>query len=90
MNVTAAPATNGRVERLQSVGTHDNDGGEIARCQVVHASDQSVHSSAVFMVHLPKFAGLRQRISLVNQENNAGIVFTSAPCTSLWPLVLLR
>jgi hypothetical protein len=34
-------------------------------------------------MHLPEFAGLGQRICLVDQKNNAGIVFAAASGGSL-------
>jgi hypothetical protein len=55
-----------RIERIKPVGTHDDDGREITRCEIVHATNQGVHSRAVLVVHLSKFAGLCKCIGLVD------------------------
>src|SRR5579862_1080519 len=71
---SSSPATNSGVERLKSVSAHDDDGWEITPCQIVHTTNQSVDPRAVFMVHLPKFAGLSQCIGLVNQKDDPRMV----------------
>src|ERR1017187_6546351 len=72
------PATNRRIERFESIGAHDDDGREVAGCQVIDPTNQSVHAGTILMVHLCKLTGLRKRVGLINQEHYAGGVFGSA------------
>jgi len=65
------PALDRRVERGQPVGAHDDGDRQLVRRDAIHTADQGVNAGAVLVVHLRRFARLRQGVGLVDQHHDA-------------------
>jgi len=73
------PALYSRIERAQAVGAHDDGRREPAIADTVNATNERIHPSAVFMVHLCGFARLRERIGFIDERMMAPLAFPELP-----------
>ncbi|MNS67823.1 hypothetical protein D3C72_1010850 [compost metagenome] len=62
------PATDRGVEGVQSIGAHDDSGGELISREAIDAPNEGVHAGLVLMVHLGRFPRLREGVGLIHQH----------------------
>src|ERR1039457_1502970 len=63
------PAPDCRIECIETVSAHNNDGWNVASCQIIHPTYERIDAGTVLMVHLSQLPRLRERIGFVDQQH---------------------